>query len=221
MLYSSRSDTGRTSEVAGRAEHWMDMTGVILAGGRSGRFGEDKALAPWCGKTLVEHVVEILKPVFPAVLVVVKARRRFGFLEGGKVRVVTDGYRARHALGGIYTGLLRARTVRAFVVACDMPFINPGVVRALARRCAEYDAVVPVFGGMPQPLCALYSRKCIGTIRHMIAGKRFRIRDLFLHVRTRFVPENVMRKADPRGLSFVDLDTRKDYRSALRMIRCL
>jgi len=197
----------------------MNMTGVVLAGGRSSRFGDDKALAPWRGKTLVEHVVEILKPVFPAVLVVVKDRRRFRFLEGGKVRVVTDRYRERHALGGICTGLMRAATPRVFVAACDMPFISPRVIGTLARRVKGYDAVVPVFGGMPQPLCAIYSRECLGAIRRMIAEKNLRIRDLFLRVRTRFVPESVMKRADPRGLSFLDLDTKKDYHRALGIRR--
>jgi len=190
------------------------ITGIVLAGGRSRRFGTDKALAAWGDGTMVERILSIHASVFPAVVVVTRRPSRFAFLRRPGVRVVADRLCEPHALGGLLTGLGAIRTPFAFVSACDMPFLRPAVLRALARRRHGFDAVVPRFGGVLQPLCAVYARRCRGAIRRMIRSGRLRMTDLAGEVCTRVVRASEVRRTDPRGISFTDLDTRAAWRRA-------
>jgi len=192
------------------------VTGIVLAGGRSRRFGTDKALARWGRGTLVEAVVGVHAAALSAVVVVTRHPARFAFLRAPNVRVVADRFREPHALGGLLTGLGACGTPYAFVTGCDMPFLRPALVRALATHRSGFDAVVPKFGGRLQPLCAIYARRCRGTLRRMIRGGRLRMTGLADEVRTRVVRGSEIRRADPRGASFTDLDTRADWRRARR-----
>lgn len=191
-----------------------EITGVVLAGGESRRFGSDKALAPWNGKTLVESVVAIVAGIFQSNLVVVKKPEAFRFWDETNVRVVQDMISEPHSLGGIWSGLCRAETEHVFVCACDMPFLRPKLVKALCEASRGYDAVIPVWREKPQPLCGIYSRKCRGSMECLIQRRRLKIQELFSVVRTRFYLEPEIQSADPTGLSFVDLDTRREYESA-------
>ena len=123
----------------------------------------------------------------------------------------------QHPLGGIYSGLLRAKTDSIFVRGCDMPFLRPRLIQALNESGLGYDAATPVWKNKPQPLCAIYSKNCLGALRIMIDQERFAIHELFGIVRTRFLLDEEIRAADPEGLSFIDIDTRADYEQAKKM----
>ncbi|MBI4376957.1 MAG: molybdenum cofactor guanylyltransferase [Elusimicrobia bacterium] len=183
-------------------------TGIVLAGGASRRFGADKALASWKGgERLVERVCARLRPLFPELLVIVKHPARFGFLEGPGVAVRQDLLSETHSLGGVLSGLRHCATQRAFVCACDMPHLQSEVVRALWEASEGYDAAVAVWGGTIQSLCAVYSKNCIDALESMAGENRLAINALFARVRARFVDESELRKVDPGGLSFFDVDT--------------
>ncbi|MBI4371143.1 MAG: molybdenum cofactor guanylyltransferase [Elusimicrobia bacterium] len=202
------------------AEMMKGVTGVVLAGGESRRFGSNKALASWKGKTMVEGVVEILSGMFPSNLVVVKNPESFPFWNKTNVRVVKDMTTESHSLGGIWSGLSHAATEHVFVCACDMPFLRPKLVKNLWDAGRGYDAVIPVWREKPQPLCGIYSKKCRGVIECLIKDQRLKIQELFDIVRTRFYLEAEVKSADPAGLSFVDLDTRQEYERARRKKPC-
>lgn len=197
-----------------------EITGVVLAGGESRRFGSDKALAAWNGKTMVESVVEIISGMFPSNLVVVKKPESFQFWGKTNVRVVKDMISEPHSMGGIWSGLSHAETEHVFVCACDMPFLQPKLVKDLWDAGRGYDAVIPVWREKPQPLCGIYSKKCRGVMECLIKDQRLKIQELFSIVRTRFYLEPEVRSADPTGLSFVDLDTRHEYERARREQPC-
>lgn len=188
-----------------------DLTGVVLAGGRSARFGANKALAPWRGATMVSAVVDSLLRVLPRVLVIAKDRTGLAFLESDSVGVEVDLYAEGHPLGGIGTGLERIQTRHAFVCACDMPLVAPGLISRLWEARSDYDAVIPVWGGKRQTLCGIYSKSCSGVIRTSIAEGRLEISRLFDAVRTRFFLEEEILGVDRDGLSFQDIDTREDF----------
>lgn len=188
-----------------------DLTGIVLAGGKSSRFGANKALAPWRGAALVSGVVESLLGVLPRVLVVAKERTELMFLEKESVRVETDLYLEGHPLGGIRTGLEAIETRRAFVCACDMPLVAPNLISELWEARSGYDAVIPVWEGKRQPLCGIYSKICSGVIRTAIEDGQLEIGRLFDVVNTRFFLEEEIRAVDPVGRSFQDIDTREDF----------
>jgi len=192
-----------------------EMTGVVLAGGRSSRFGANKALADWKGAPLVQAVVNSLLEVLPRVLVVTKNAAELAFLRSGRVRVIEDLCADGHPMGGLFTALQGLDTGHAFVAACDMPFVRPELISALWQSRADYDAVIPVWREKRQPLCGVYSRACVGMIRASIEADSLGISRLFDDLRTRFMLEGEVAGVDPLGLSFMDIDTREDYERAM------
>lgn len=191
----------------------MKPTAVILAGGASRRFGAPKALADWGGKPMVAAVARALAPAVGETLVVAKDADALRFLEDEGVRLVPDLFAERHALGGLYTGLLQARAEFCFVCACDMPLVRAEAVARLWRLSADRQAVVPIWRGEPQPLCALVRRDAAPALRRRINRGRFGLTPAFAALDTRFVPAE---EIDPTGRSFRDLDTPAEYAEALR-----
>jgi len=190
-------------------------TGIILAGGASRRFGSNKALAAWNGKEkLVERVCGVMNSLFSQNLVLVKDPVQFAFLEKSGVGLRRDLFAETHSLGGICSGLHYAPTERVFVCGCDMPHLQPELVRGMWEAGAGYDAIVPVWQGRLEPLCAFYSRNCLGVLQSMVREKRLKIWELFGVVRTRFFQEDEVRSHDAQGLSFRDVDTHADFLEA-------
>ncbi|MBI3296770.1 MAG: molybdenum cofactor guanylyltransferase [Elusimicrobia bacterium] len=192
------------------------VCGAVLAGGRSRRFGSDKAVAPWNGSTLVESVSDSLAGLFRLRLIVVKAPAALAHLARPDRLIVPDAFAEHHALGGIYSALEAAPTERVFVCACDMPFLSPELIRTLCEASSDYDAVVAMWEGELQPLCAVYSKSCLPSIKRLVSEQRLSVRDLFPRVRTRVFSEAEVQAFDRDGRSFLDLDTQRDYMAAKR-----
>jgi molybdopterin-guanine dinucleotide biosynthesis protein A len=193
-----------------------DGTALVLAGGRSRRFGADKRLALWGGKPLVEAAVANAAELFPSVLVAVRRPEDLSFLGRPGVRIVADAFDA-HALGGLLTGLSEMKTGHLLAVGGDMPLVQPAVVRLLWSLRGEADAVVPRWQGRLQPLCAVYAWACLPAGRALAAEGVFAPRALVTQVRTRVVEEDALRAADPAGLSFLDADTPEALEELRRM----
>lgn len=192
------------------------VAGIILAGGRSARFGENKAMASLGGKPMIARVLEAIRPAVRSVLVVAKDTKPYLFLEGPTVRLVKDRWRPFHPLAGLRTGLEISPCRLSFVCACDMPLIRAPLIEFMAGRAEGWEAVVPRFKGRTQPLCGLYSRECLKVLERRAWERSSSLLDFLGMVRTRFLDEKDMAAADPGGLSFTDLDTREDYRRVRR-----
>lgn len=137
---------------------------IVLAGGRSQRMGEPKALLDWHGRPLVEHVVaQVAAGVDGPVVVVHAPNQAFATcgvgLAGIDVEQMIDEVEGRGPLQGLASGLaaLGGRADVAFVCAVDLPFIDAGFIRTLLGALGEeHDAVLPVHDGIPHPLAAVY-----------------------------------------------------------------
>jgi molybdopterin-guanine dinucleotide biosynthesis protein A len=124
--------------------------GIVLCGGRSSRMGRAKAWLPWFGRTMIEHVVESLRPAVDEVIVVTSASLDLPALD---VRVVVDREEGRGPLAGIREGLAAANAERAFVTSTDVPFLT---TRYVERLFAHAGAVAPVAEERVQVLSAVY-----------------------------------------------------------------
>ena len=129
------------------------MTGLVLAGGRSSRMGQDKAVLRLGGRRLVDIVVGILTPVCSEVFVAAGDRA----IPELDVRQIRDGGDAG-PLGGIVAGLAAASTDLVAVVAVDMPFADGSLLVRLAEQWVDEVAVVPRTGERLQPLHAVYAK---------------------------------------------------------------
>lgn len=187
-----------------------DCTAIILAGGDSQRMGSDKANLLLGEQTLLQRVIATMQQVFPHVIVSVRQLR-----SGLDLPQVCDEQSGGGPLAGLAAGLGHIATPWAFVVACDMPFVEPAMVELLAGYRAEYQAVVPVVQGHLQPLAAFYAGSCLGTLRaHLAGGGKNSLRAVLEQLRVSYVDESELLKADPALRSFFDLDTQQDVATA-------
>ena len=190
-----------------------DVTGILLAGGKSRRMGEDKRFLLIGEETLFERTLAVLQSIFQAVCVVIA--QDSPSLEAD-VPVVRDLVAGCGSLGGLYTGLRQAHTEYVFVVACDMPFLNPILVRHMVSLKDKTDIVMVRLEQGLQPTHALYSRRCLPVIEGMLQARLLKIQYLATHqsLHTRLVAESELRKIDHEGLSFINVNTPADLDAA-------
>ena len=178
--------------------------GIVLAGGAGRRMGADKALLELGGRTFLENAVDILLTVTDDVVVAGGSAARAAWPEL-RVPVVPDRFQRRGPLAGLDAGLRAVKNNSAVVVACDMPFLNPRLLRRLAAQIAGYDAVVPVSSGRRHPLHGVYSRRCLPLIEELLR-RGGGMNDLLNRVKTKVVPEEEVRELDPEGLSCLNVN---------------
>lgn len=185
------------------------VTGVVLAGGQSRRMGRDKALLQVNGETLLARTVRLVATATHGVLVV---GRTAGEMPTPDVRAVRDDEPGRGPLGGIATALRTIRTERAFVVGCDMPLLQPVLIRFLVALDHDWDAVVPRTLYGPEPLHAVYARSCLPIVETCLREGERSVTALLAHVRTRYVEPAEWSPYDPEGLSFLNANTPDEWR---------
>lgn len=188
-----------------------EATGVVLAGGASRRMGQDKAALVLEGETMLARVVARLATATREVLVVGPAAR--ARLVPG-VRVVPDARRGLGPLGGIYSALLAAGTSRAFVVACDMPFVRPALVRYLLDLAQDFDVVVPRTSRGTEQLHAVYGRACLPAVCALLDARELAVANLYQAVRTRVVAPDEWAPYDPEGISTFNANTLAEWEAA-------
>ena len=184
---------------------------LILAGGRSRRMGRDKAQLPAGDGTLIEHLVRRLAPVVDETLVAggPMAPRR------DDVRGIEDRYPGMGPLAGIHAGLLEASFPLVWVVACDLPDVEPALGALFRSLAAGVDAVVPRVGDEAQSLCAVYDRSLAPRIEMLLRAGERRVQDLLARARVRYVSEAELRPVDPALRSFRNINTPADYEAWL------
>lgn len=151
------------------------ITGVILAGGFSSRFGSNKALAPFRGRPVIETVVEEMKKVFEKLLIVTNTPEEYRFLN---LPLLTDEMPHLGPLGGIVTALEHVETDQIFVVACDMPRLDEEAIRRVVEKCHGADAAVAVHGDRREHLLAVYSKKLLPLMRQQLVQREYSLKNL-------------------------------------------
>ncbi len=183
------------------------VAGILLAGGASERLGQDKALLEVDGISLIERVTHRLATVVDEIVVVTDRPQQFAFLGLAMTR---DHYRGVGVLGGLHAGLSTIRSDYGILVGCDMPFLNPHLLRYLASLRHDYDVVMPRLGDYTEPLHAVYSRRCLPGIQHTIEAGQRRIMRALDGVRVRYVEQAEMEPYDPDMLSFFNVNGPQD-----------
>jgi len=188
------------------------VTGAVLAGGASRRFGRNKALEPFGDKRLIDHCVESVGRHCDPVLVVANDLSPY---YGVRATLIRDVIPHQGPLVGVYTALLFSPRQWVLVKATDMPFWVPELADLLFEGRERVDAVVPMVGDHYEPLLALYHRRCLSAIAATLQGEQRRIVDFFRKVKVRAISEIEWRSADPEGLSFANMNTPEDQERLL------
>jgi molybdopterin-guanine dinucleotide biosynthesis protein A len=147
---------------------YTDVTGVLLVGGASRRFGSPKALVEFMGEPLAERAYRTLRATFPNVLAVGKAEDAYPL----SFPVIDDGSPTRAAIVGVAGALRAAETDLCVILPTDLPFVTPALLRLLADAAADADAAFSQTG----PLPGAYRRSALPTLERRIAAG-----DLALH----------------------------------------
>jgi molybdopterin-guanine dinucleotide biosynthesis protein A len=184
-------------------------TGVILAGGKSTRYGTNKAFAEVHGTKLIERVVRTMEPLFERLLLVTNTPHEYSYLE---LPMVEDIIKGLGPIGGIHTGLETISDEAGFFVACDMPYLNENLLRHMVTLKGDFDAVVPRVGRMVEPLHALYTRRCLPAIRESIDLRLYQPMRFFQKIRVRYVDEEELRSIDPQLKFFFNINKPEDLR---------
>ncbi|HWO71974.1 MAG TPA: molybdenum cofactor guanylyltransferase [Dehalococcoidia bacterium] len=192
---------------------------IVLAGGRSTRLGRDKASEVLLGRTLLQRVLDRLDGLVDEWLIVKAVGQRLPpVVTTPAAKVIEDAYPGSGPLGGLYSGLAAMRAPFAIAVACDMPLLQPRLIAELLRLAPGHGAVVPLHDGLPEPLCAVYSRDCAAIIRAHLEAGRLKLTGFLDEIDTLYVKPDVWREFDPEGLSFLNVNREADLARAARVL---
>lgn len=190
-----------------------EVSAVVLAGGGSTRMGKNKALLQLGEKTMIERIVDTLRPLFKEVIVVTNNPEEYFFLEDiifVKDQIVLE---EKNSLVGIYTGLLAANNPHAFIVPCDMPFLNEAFIRYMVNQLRNEDILIPFIQGHYQPLHAIYGKTCVASIKKLLDERNYKIINFFNEVAVKTINEDTVKRFSKEFTCFSNINTYNAYLS--------
>lgn len=191
----------------------LPVTGVVLAGGVSRRMGRNKAFLELAGRPLIAHVLDRLMEVCAEVLIVANDEPLYA---GLGVRVVPDVFPGVGVLGGLHAGLQAAQRDLILAVGCDMPFLNPALLRAFVAWAEGYDVVALRQGEQVETLHAAYRRTCLPTMEAVIRAGERRVISFFPFVQVRYVHSAEVKALEPGLRSFLNVNTPQEWEEVIR-----
>lgn len=197
-----------------------NLTSIILAGGKSLRLRHDKVFEVIEDQNMLQRVIDRLAQVSQEIIIVTSEGRPLPpLLSPLKIKVMTDTYPGRGALGGLYTGLKHSSSFHSLVVACDMPLLSTPLLRYLLSLAPGFDAVVPRLKELLEPLHAIYSQNCLSPIEQMLSEGKLKVTDFFSQIKVRYVDQAEIERFDPQHLSFFNINTEADLEKARALAR--
>ena len=184
------------------------ITGIILAGGSSKRYGQDKAFLKIGNTRLIDSILQEMHTVFKRVILITNEKVKYEYLE---IPMFEDLVKGFGPLGGIYTGLMSIPDQAGFFVACDMPHINRQLVRYMVDIKGNHRAVVPAVADKIEPLHAIYFQSCLKPIKHLIDTNRYQVRLFFDSIPVRYVKEDEIRKFCCPSKAFLNINTPDEF----------
>ncbi|NVM21786.1 MAG: molybdenum cofactor guanylyltransferase [Desulfobacterales bacterium] len=191
-------------------------SGVILSGGLNTRMGgRNKAFLSVGGRRILDRLYNTFHGLFEDVLLVTNDPLQYLSWD---LAIVSDLFSVRSSLTGIHAGLFHASTFHSFIAACDTPFLKRGLIEVLLEELEpKWDVIIPVTKEGVQPLCAIYSKRCIKPIEHQLKTRDPKILKFFHKVKVKEVPEARLKAADPYLVSFFNINTPEDLAASERL----
>ena len=144
---------------------FKNITGIILAGGKSRRIGVNKALLSLGDKSVVEIIKNSVSEVFEKVMLITNKPEEYTFLN---IEMFPDIYFDKGPIAGIHSGLLNSDTEINFIISCDMPLLTSETIRYIADKNEDRMITVPEARRIVQPLCGIYTRQCLPYIEDIL-----------------------------------------------------
>ena len=179
------------------------VSGVILAGGKSTRYGKNKALVEINGVPLIERVIQTIRPLFQDLILITNTPETYAHLG---FPMYADIIKGLGPIGGIYTGLSVLSGDAGFFVACDMPRLNRDLIAHMVMERGRFDVVVPRISGMMEALHAIYGKGCLPFVKKLIEVQEYQTIRIFNQVSVRYIEEDEIRGFDPQLRSFLNIN---------------
>ena len=183
---------------------------VILAGGFGRRLGQDKATTEAGGRPLLHWSALAAAEVSDDIVLARRPHQQFPALTGVAWREAIDHRHDRGPLAGLEAALPTIQHDLAVAVACDMPFLQPALLRAVAEACADVEIAMPYLDGVAQPLLAAYRPSIVPHATALLDNGDGRIRALLPLTEHRLLQPDELRSHDPALESFTNVNTADD-----------
>jgi molybdopterin-guanine dinucleotide biosynthesis protein A len=165
--------------------------------------GSNKSFVMLHGRPLVEHVIDRVRELALPTILITNEPARYQSLG---VIIYPDVVPGKGSLGGLYSALSYS-SEQTLCVACDMPLLNPTLLRYLVTLETDCDAIVPVVSGRVQGLHAVYRRSCLKMLGNAVQQNQLRITDFLQQIQVHYVSERALHHLDPDLRSFVNVNT--------------
>jgi len=181
------------------------MNAIILAGGKSSRFGSDKAMYKLEQKPMLENIVEKLEVFFDNIYIIGNEKQKLKEVNR-QIKFLSDIIPDKGPLGGLYTGLSESDSQFNYLQACDMPFICEeylNFMKSYIKEDSNYDAYIPVKDGYLEPFVGIYNKSIKNDILKLIKKEQLNFDYLFNEINIKKIPEEEIEKvADPKKIFF-------------------
>jgi len=203
----------------------LNKSAIVLAGGSSIRFGQDKGVLSLGNKPLIRHAVDAVRPLVDEVIVVTRSQERiaqYTKLLPYDVRFAVDVCGQNGPLVGALTGFGVAGGKHALLVGFDMPFISGDVASLLFDLCAGKTAVIPRWpNGQIEPLNSVYQTKmALAASKSAVSEGKLDMHNMIENLHgVRYVSTLVLQQLDPDSKTFFSINSPLDLKKAAIMLK--
>ena len=203
----------------------MDISAIVLAGGFSSRFGQDKGVLKLAHKPLIKHVVDAVSPIVNEIIVVTSSQERitqYAKVMTADVQFVIDMYESNSPLIGALTGFRYAHGKYSLLLPFDTPFVSKEVVSLLFELCLNKSAAIPRWPNCQiEPLHAVYQTEpALEAARTAVAEGKLNLRAMIEKLtEVRYVSTLVIQQLDPQLRTFFNINTPADLKRAMAIVR--
>ncbi len=192
-----------------------NVTGILLAGGKSSRMGKDKALIKYGDETFMSTSLKKLHKLFDEVIVVADNIEKYNI---ENTKIIQDIYPKMGPMGGIHAALKSSKNDWIFVIPCDMPMWQPFLVEEILKHRLDYDIVVPLINDHMEPLFALYKKTCIPGLEQCLSNNIIKVLELYPLVKTNYLElEKVYNEVDQCDKNFFNINTPQDLYNMVKI----
>jgi molybdopterin-guanine dinucleotide biosynthesis protein A len=193
----------------------MEVTGIILAGGKSSRMGTDKGFQELCGKPLIVYAIEVLSGLCDKIIISSgsDAYQSLGF------DVVADEFPGIGPMGGIYSALKQSKTEQNLVLSCDLPFVSKELLSFILENSHGFEVALPFQGNQHyEPLCGFYSLSVLDRMNTFIHEQNYKLPDLFEKIRINKLTINTELSFFDENL-FLNVNSKHDLTQAEKLMK--
>ncbi|NPV92189.1 MAG: molybdenum cofactor guanylyltransferase [Firmicutes bacterium] len=192
----------------------MQAAAIILAGGKNSRMSRNKAFMRIGERSIIEGIIERVKPLVEKVIVVTNSPDEYSNLGA---EVITDVIPGRGPLSGIHAGLLASPYRYNLIIACDMPFVSRELGEVLLEAAIGHDAAVVRIGGRPQPLFAVYSSGCLQPIERLLREEKNKCTAFYPEIDILYLDAESTALGVDLEEAYLNVNTPEEYENAITL----